>query len=78
MNKIISYNLGTYYIDPNEGSAKDAIEAYCDMTTKSTCIFASPSKIDTKFVQHKGSKVGHSWFSEMKQGFTVKHYYVIV
>merc|ERR1719343_1976593 len=33
------YQDGTYYIDPNGGCAKDAIEVYCNMKEKgSTCV----------------------------------------
>jgi hypothetical protein len=59
-----------YFIDPNEGDSKDAIEAYCEMTTKSTCILPSPDKIPFKWY-NKESKLGYSWFSEMKEGFSV-------
>jgi hypothetical protein len=59
-----------YFIDPNEGDSKDAIEAYCEMTTKSTCILPSPDKIPFKWY-NKESKFGYSWFSEIKEGLAV-------
>ncbi|CAG2174253.1 unnamed protein product [Oppiella nova] len=60
---------GIYYIDPNEGTSNDAIQAYCDMTTKSTCVFPAPTSVPIR-PYNKETKYGHNWFSEMKGGFT--------
>lgn len=39
---------GEYWIDPNQGSAKDAIKVFCNMETGETCISANPSDIPRK------------------------------
>lgn len=36
---------GIYYIDPNQGDPKDAIQVYCDMEKKATCIIAKPEQV---------------------------------
>lgn len=36
---------GNYWIDPNEGHYADAIMAFCNMETKETCIYSSPSTV---------------------------------
>lgn len=36
---------GDYWIDPNQGDAKDAILAYCDMHERTTCIYPKPSEV---------------------------------
>lgn len=39
---------GNYWIDPNGGSLKDAIQVYCNMETGETCISANPNSIPRK------------------------------
>ena len=69
----ISYSqfLGTYYIDPNGGCAKDAIEVYCNMKEKgSTCV--NPSQNSAK--QNRWIKeTPGSWFSEYSKGFQIDY-----
>ena len=70
---LISYSqfLGTYYIDPNGGCAKDAIEVYCNMKEKgSTCV--NPSQNSAK--QNRWIKeTPGSWFSEYSKGFQIDY-----
>lgn len=59
---------GVYWIDPNQGSPSDAIEAYCDMKEKRTCISAKPSQV-TKGSYYSGPS-RRMWFGEeMDNGF---------
>lgn len=39
---------GEYWIDPNEGSIRDAIQVYCNMEMGETCIHANPASIPRK------------------------------
>lgn len=39
---------GEYWIDPNQGSTKDAIKVFCNMETGETCISANPAEIPRK------------------------------
>lgn len=39
---------GEYWIDPNQGSAKDAIKVYCNMETGETCISAQSASVPRK------------------------------
>lgn len=39
---------GEYWVDPNQGSAEDAIQVHCNMDTGETCIAANPSSIPRK------------------------------
>lgn len=40
--------IGEYWVDPNQGSAEDAIKVHCNMDTGETCISAIPSSIPRK------------------------------
>ena len=40
--------LGMYFVDPNQGSPKDAIEVFCDMSTRQTCVLPKPSSVRVK------------------------------
>lgn len=42
--------LGVYWIDPNQGDPKDAIQVYCDMQKKATCIIAKPEQVCITFI----------------------------
>lgn len=61
---------GIYYIDPNLGCADDAMQVYCDKTTKETCFNATTTRVNnatwytgkTKRVQF-GDMRGGSKFS---------------
>ncbi|XP_023213965.1 collagen alpha-1(II) chain-like, partial [Centruroides sculpturatus] len=59
---------GIYWIDPNQGTSKDAIEVYCDMENKATCLYPISNEIPKKSY-YKGRSV-YTWFSEMNDGFT--------
>lgn len=50
---------GMYWMDPNAGDTKDAIEVYCDMTHKATCITSSPSNFP------EIAPNGSLWLSEL-------------
>merc|ERR1711931_124750 len=65
------YQDGTYYIDPNGGCAKDAIEVYCNMKEKgSTCV--NPTQNSAK--QNRWIKeTPGSWFSEYSKGFQIDY-----
>ncbi|KAF1371597.1 hypothetical protein PFLUV_G00270040 [Perca fluviatilis] len=39
---------GEYWIDPNQGSTKDAIRVFCNMESGETCISANPANIPRK------------------------------
>lgn len=39
---------GEYWIDPNQGSTKDAIRVFCDMETGETCVNPNPSSVPRK------------------------------
>jgi len=39
---------GEYWIDPNQGSIKDAIKVFCNMESGETCISANPANIPRK------------------------------
>ena len=40
--------LGEFWVDPNQGSAEDAIMVHCNMETGETCIAANPANIPRK------------------------------
>ncbi|KAG7253231.1 hypothetical protein CRUP_011028, partial [Coryphaenoides rupestris] len=37
-----------FWVDPNQGSAEDAIKVHCNMETRETCITANPASIPRK------------------------------
>lgn len=47
-NKNLVIFPGEYWVDPNQGSAEDAIKVHCNMDTGETCISANPSSIPRK------------------------------
>lgn len=66
---------GEYWIDPNQGSNKDAIRVFCDMETGETCISASPASIPRKTWWTKSSpSAGRPvWFgADMNGGSRVR------
>lgn len=62
---------GVYYIDPNEGTASDAIEVHCNLETGESCVFPSPSEVAKTNFNRNGQKQGYVWYSEMPQGANV-------
>lgn len=48
-------------MDPNQGSAEDAIKVHCNMDTGETCIAANPSSIPRK-VWWSSSRNKPVWF----------------
>jgi hypothetical protein len=57
-----------YWIDPNQGSPVDAIEAFCDISSHTTCVPAKPSQV-LKDTHYTGPQE-HVWFGEeMDNGF---------
>ncbi|KPP63570.1 hypothetical protein Z043_118163 [Scleropages formosus] len=63
---------GEYWIDPNQGSAEDAIKVFCNMDTGETCISANPTSIPRKTWWSSSSPVGNKpiWFGLNMNGGT--------
>lgn len=62
---------GEYWIDPNQGSAKDAIKVFCNMESGETCIPANPANIPGKAWWTKSSPSVNKpvWFgADMNSG----------
>lgn len=66
------YKSGEYWIDPNEGSPRDAILVYCDYELKASCILPKPK--ETPIVTQKMHNE-EMWLGDMAEG--VKIYYKI-
>jgi len=62
---------GEYWIDPNAGSAKDALLVYCRLSLNQTCLKPSPTSIKKEDLSKEGQ--GHAWFSNMKGGFKLTY-----
>jgi len=63
------WKSGMYWVDPNQGSALDAIKVHCDMETGATCVFPSESSIPMKnWYQSRNAQKKHVWFSESMTG----------
>lgn len=62
---------GLYWIDPNEGNAKDAVQVQCRMATRATCVLPSPSQVPRKV--HYVGRAKQTWFSEMEGGFQLSY-----
>ena len=65
------YDLGLYWIDPNEGSAVDAIFVHCRMDTMETCIQPSPRQFDRQR-WNKEENTEKYFMEEMNDGKQVK------
>lgn len=63
--------LGEYWIDPNGGDGRDAIQVFCDMGTKATCIYPKPDKTAHFSPTIKPSSED-TWFSDLEDGFQVR------
>lgn len=61
---------GEYWIDPNQGSPKDAIRVFCNMELGETCISANPSNIPHKSWWIKSSPSSNKpvWFAADMSG----------
>jgi len=55
---------GTYWIDPNMGSNKDAFEVTCKIKSMETCISSAPGKVEKSRWYEAGHLARHAWFSE--------------
>lgn len=55
---------GEYWIDPNQGSIKDAIRVFCNMDSGETCISANPANIPSKAWWTKSTPTANKpvWF----------------
>lgn len=60
---------GEYWVDPNQGSAEDAIKVHCNMETGETCIAANPDSIPRK-VWWTASRNKPVWFGADMNGGT--------
>ncbi|KAJ8264578.1 hypothetical protein GJAV_G00150910 [Gymnothorax javanicus] len=69
------WKSGEYWIDPNQGSALDAIKVYCNMETGQTCVTPSQPEIPKKnWYTNKNKEKKHVWFSEsMTEGFQFQY-----
>lgn len=66
--------VGEYWVDPNQGSAEDAIRVHCNMDTGETCISANPSSIPRK-VWWSSSRNKPVWFgADINRGTHVSGY----
>lgn len=68
-------DTGEYWIDPNQGSTKDAIRVFCNMENGETCISAAPASIPKKSWWTKSSPSANKpvWFgADMNNGATVR------
>lgn len=61
---------GEYWIDPNQGSTKDAIRVFCNMETGETCVSANPSNVPRKAWWTKSSPNANKavWFGADMNG----------
>ncbi|CAB1437925.1 unnamed protein product [Pleuronectes platessa] len=64
------WKSGSYWVDPNQGSALDAIKVHCNMETGETCVYPSESTVPMKnWYNSKNIKEKkHVWFSEAMTG----------
>lgn len=63
--------LGEYWVDPNEGSLKDAIKVHCNMETGETCVSGNPSSIPRKsWWTSRSSTLKPVWFGATMNGGT--------
>jgi len=68
----INYNDGFYWIDPNQGSASDAMFVYCNFTNNGqTCIY--PDTPHDKDASHSLDIQDRTWFSQSHNGFTISY-----
>jgi len=64
---------GLYWIDPNQGSPRDSILAYCNFTRKGeTCVQADKSHSEISEIEWPKSSFP-PWFSETKNGSRISY-----
>lgn len=67
---------GEYWIDPNQGSAKDAIKVFCNMETGETCVAANLANVPRKAWWTKSSPTANKpvWFgADMNTGSKLRY-----
>lgn len=62
---------GVYWIDPNEGNARDAVQVQCRMATGASCVLPSPNQVPKK--AHYVGRSKPTWFSEMEGGYQMSY-----
>lgn len=64
------FTSGHYWIDPNEGDARDSILVYCDAERKASCILPQPLR--TKELHYDGDEQ-EVWLGELKDGMKISY-----
>lgn len=66
---------GEYWIDPNQGSTKDAIKVFCNMESGETCVAANPANIPRKAWWTKSTPTVNKpvWFGDMNSGTRLRY-----
>lgn len=67
---------GEYWIDPNQGSTKDAIKVFCNMESGETCVSGNPANIPGKVWWTKSSPSANKpvWFgADMNNGMSFRY-----
>lgn len=74
-NFLVPLKTGEYWVDPNQGSIKDAIRVFCNMESGETCISGNPANIPRKAWWTKSSPSVNKpvWFgANMNSGTKVR------
>lgn len=63
---------GDYWIDPNQGNSRDAIQVFCNMETGQTCLSANPASVPRKIWWTKSTPSANKpvWFGADINGGT--------
>lgn len=64
------YESGEYWIDPNDGDARDAILVYCDLKKRASCVMPSPSKSQEISFNGKEAEI---WLSEIPNAMKINY-----
>lgn len=62
---------GLYWIDPNEGNARDAVQVECRMAVGASCLLPSPNQVPKKAYYFGRNK--HAWLSELEDGYQIRY-----